>query len=132
MKFYPWKCEDCGRGGQVRHKDNATRAQVSKATALAHAQKSPECHVAGLHKQAQLVAVAQGLSPRDRHILHSARVKRRMMADAMREMRIIAPAPPERSGEAWNMWCAKVGPKRDSLRKQFKQTRVLRRGYAFT
>lgn len=132
MSFYPWKCEDCGRGGQVRHKPDATRAQVTKAIGLAHAQKSPECHVKGLSKQAALMTVAQGLKPRDRHILQSARLKRRLMADAMREMRIRAPAPPERSGEAWNMWCAKVGPKRDGLRKQFKQSRVLRKGFAFT
>lgn len=105
---------------------------VSKATGLAHAQKSPECHVKSLNKQAAMMVAANGLKPRDRHVLQSAKVKRRMMADALREMRIVAPAPPERSGEAWAMWCAKVGPTRDGLRKQFKQTRALRRGYAFT
>lgn len=80
-----------------------------------------------------MMTIVQGLKPRDRHVLQSARVKRRMMADALREMRGgVIPAPPERSGEAWDMWCAKVGPKRESMRKQFKETRVLRKGFAFT
>lgn len=133
VPFYPWKCDDCGKGGQVRHKAGATRAQVSKATSLAHAQKSPDCHVKALQKQAAMLSVATGLKPRDRHILLSAKLKRRIMADALRDMRGgRVPAPLERSGEAWDMWCAKVGPKRSGMREQFKQTRALRKGFAFT
>lgn len=110
MPFFPWKCSDCGVGGAVRHKKDATRHQIITAAGKVHAQKSPQCHAKETQRQMAILSV-NGITPRDKHVLISARIKRKLMADALRQMRAADP----------------VG-----CRKQFMETRKLRKGYAFT
>jgi hypothetical protein len=148
-RYYPWSCPRCRASGRFKHVENATEQQLAQAYSLAHAQHSPECHAAGLAAQHILrTQVPEDLTPREKHILISVRIKRKIMADALRDMRMVVPAPPiaetttwadwlaavavRNSSEAWNEWVARVSMKRTGLRKQFEETRTLRRGYAFT
>lgn len=110
MPFFPWKCSDCGKGGAIRHEKGATRQQIIQAAGKVHAQKSPECHAREAQRQLALLTV-NDIKPRDRHILISARIKRKVMADALRQMRAADPK---------------------GCRKQFMESRALRKGYAFT
>jgi len=131
MPYFPWKCSDCGKGGAIRHHKGATRDQIIKLAGASHAVKSPECHAKETQRQTALLQ-ANDIKPRDRHILVSARIKRRLMADALRQMRGTVAAPPERSGPAWDAWLAQVGHQRQTTRKTFMESRKLRNGYAFT
>lgn len=131
MPFFPWKCSDCGVGGSVRHKKDATRQQVYTIAGQEHARKAPQCHAKEAQRQLAILAV-NGITPRDKHILISARIKRRLMADALRQMRGILRAPAERSGAAWDEWLGQVGQQRRTTRKTFMESRRLRKGHAFT
>lgn len=117
--------------GRVRLPETATQADVVVAAGKVHRLKSPACHQRETRRQLAMLRT-DTVTARDRHILISARIKRKLMADALRQMRGNAPAPAERSGDAWAAWLAKVGPMRETTRKRFIQAKKLRNGYAFT
>lgn len=129
--FFPWECSDCHVKGRVRLPANATAGDVTVAAGKVHRLKSPACHQKEAQRQLKMLRT-DTVTARDRHILISARIKRKLMADAMRQMRGIVAAPAERSGDDWAAWLAKVGPQRETTRKQFIQAKKLRNGYAFT
>lgn len=131
VAFFPWKCTGCGASGSVRHGRDATKPQILRMAGVAHAGKSPQCHAQEAKRQLAMLRT-DTVTTRDRHLLISARIKRKLMADALRQMRGFTAAPAERSGDAWDAWLAKVGPQRETTRKQFIQAKKLRNGYAFT
>lgn len=81
--FTPWKCGDCGAHGKIRHERTDNAARIARWTAEQHRMKSPACHQ---RAQASQDILAR-LKPRDRHILITARIKRKLMADALRMQR---------------------------------------------
>lgn len=107
MIFTPWKCGDCGVHGRIRHERQHTAADVARWTAIEHSRKSPECHLRAVQAQ----NVLSQLTPRDRHILITARIKRKLAADALRLQRKADPA---------------------RVRVEWLAGRVTRKGYAFT
>lgn len=121
--FTPWKCGDCGAHGEIRREREHTAADIARWAAKQHARKSPECH-----QRAQLAqAVTARLTARDRHILITARIKRKLMADAIRVRR----------KADWDAAAAlEDGPYRSAVlartRKEWLAGKVTRKGYAFT
>jgi hypothetical protein len=136
--FTPWKCGDCDAHGQIRHAIQASPEFVAERTAEQHARKSPECHQRAQSAQ----AAAARLSPRDRHILTTARIKRKLMADALRIQRT-----QERTAAIAAM-CERWGVAADTLsdveklvayksagsptRANWIAGKATRKGYAFT
>lgn len=83
----PWRCPDCGANGVVHHKSGATPEDIIRWTEAQHNQKSPRCaDDAAFAKRACFPAVVR-LTARDRHILVTVRVKRKLMADSWRAQR---------------------------------------------
>jgi hypothetical protein len=88
--FTPWKCGDCGAHGKIRHEREHTAADIARWTTKQHALKSPACHQKAVQAQDTLAR----LKPRDRHIIVTARIKRKLMADALRVQRTARTGPP--------------------------------------
>lgn len=105
--FTPWKCGDCGAHGKINHFKGAPATAMARWTAQAHARKSPECHQRDRERR---MAQAQ-MSPRDRHILVTARIKRKLVADSLRIQRKADPV---------------------NTRHEWLAGRATRKGYAFT
>lgn len=81
--FTPWKCGDCGAHGKIRHELQHTAADIGRWTMAEHKRKSPACH----QKAVKEARESAQLTPRDRHILITARIKRKLCADALRVQR---------------------------------------------
>lgn len=138
MPFTAWKCADCGVGGKIRHDKGATPELIGKWSSQEHAGKSPECHQRAKRDHNVLAQ----LTPRDRHILVTARIKRKLMADALRIQRS------QERADAVVAFCQRWGVPADSLtrneriaayttagiptRKNWLAGKVTRKGYAFT
>lgn len=136
--FTPWKCGDCGAHGKIRHDPIHTAADIARWTSKQHAVKSPACH----QKATQTQDALARLNPRDRHILLTARIKRKLMADALRIQRNAGREAAE------NMWCDRWNLIRATLtreerlmawnaavdvtRKRWTEGKATRKGYAFT
>lgn len=136
--FTPWKCGDCGAHGKIRHERADNAARIARWTAERHRMKSPECHQ---RAQAAQTAVAR-LTPRDRHIIVTARIKRKLMADALRVQRNADRAA------AVAAFCGRWSVEPDTLtrderitaygsapgdtRKNWVAGKMTRKGYAFT
>lgn len=134
MPFTPWKCDTCGVGGKIRHDKGATPELIGKWASQEHAGKSPECHQRG---SAARNALAQ-LTPRDRHIIVTARIKRKLMADSLRIQRTT-----EREAAIVAFYGRRDPLTRDELivayttagsptRKNWMVGKATRKGYAFT
>lgn len=140
--FTPWKCGDCGAHGKIRHEPTAAQADVARRTAQQHAIKAPACHKAGMERLVKAARESAQLSPRDQHILITARIKRRIAADAILAHRARGRETAVATFcDRWNLipatltgeeriaaWASSV----DVTRKEWLAGRAARKGYAFT
>lgn len=81
---------------------------MAQLVGASHAGKSPACHQKGLKN----TVTPAGLTPRERHILITARTKRKVLADMLRTLR--------------------VGPDRVAKRKEWVAGMKSRKGYCAT
>lgn len=128
--FTPWKCGDCGAHGKIRHEPQHTAADISRWTMQQHAMKAPACHKAAMERLVKEARESAQLSPRDRHIIVTARIKRKIMADALRVQRkadreAAAAAAKDHRPEYRAALLSKT-------RKEWLAGKVGRKGYAFT
>lgn len=121
--FTPWKCGDCGAHGKIRHDRADNAARIARWTSEEHARKSPACH----QKAAAAQDVLARLKPRDRHILITARIKRRLMADALRLQRAA-----DREAAASIPDESTARDRRGKTRRDWMLGRASRKGYCIT
>lgn len=140
--FTPWKCGDCGAHGKIRHESQHTAADISRWTMQQHGMKSPACHKAAMERLVKEARESSMLKPRDLHILTTARMKRKLVVDAIRVQRTQGrDAAVATFCDRWNLipatltreeritaWAATV----DVTRKEWLAGRKTRKGYAFT
>lgn len=124
MPFTPWKCADCGAGGRIRHDKGATPELIGKWSSQEHAGKSPQCHQRAVRDR----NVLAHLTPRDRHIIVTARIKRKLMADSLRIQR-----QADREAAAAVVDDADLRYQALSkTRREWLMGKATRKGYAFT